>query len=226
MIVDDTKHKAITLRRTGLSYSEILKVIPVAKSTLSYWFKNVHLAVAQKQKLTEKRRLAGLRGAQSRRNTRLMQIQEITLRCKKEVGKISQREALLIGAALYWAEGSKEKENHIGSGVIFSNSDPAMTKFFLHWLQNIMGVKNERITFEIFIHENHVYRLHEVKKRWSVLCGFPIEEFNKVYLKRNKVKTNRKNVGDLYYGQLRVKVRASSNLYKRILGLIQAVVQQ
>ena len=49
------KQKAIKFRRKGLSYSEILKKIPVAKSTLSLWLRTVRLAKRQKQRLTEKR---------------------------------------------------------------------------------------------------------------------------------------------------------------------------
>lgn len=36
----EEKQRAIELRRDGLSYNEILKLIPVAKSTLSVWLKN------------------------------------------------------------------------------------------------------------------------------------------------------------------------------------------
>jgi hypothetical protein len=46
------KERAIMLRKKGLSYREILVEIPVAKSTLTEWFKTVGLTVAQKQRLT------------------------------------------------------------------------------------------------------------------------------------------------------------------------------
>ncbi len=49
------KEKAIELRRKGFSYSEILKEILVAKSTLSIWLKEVGLSISQKQKITAKR---------------------------------------------------------------------------------------------------------------------------------------------------------------------------
>lgn len=60
------KQKAIALRRKGKTYSEILTTIPVAKSTLSNWLCSVGLAVPQKQVITEKRRLAALRGSATR----------------------------------------------------------------------------------------------------------------------------------------------------------------
>ncbi|MDD3728951.1 MAG: hypothetical protein PHH50_01355 [Candidatus Pacebacteria bacterium] len=48
------KEKAIKLRKKGLSYNDILKEIPVAKSTLSLWLRDVGLSKRQRQKLTEK----------------------------------------------------------------------------------------------------------------------------------------------------------------------------
>jgi len=46
--------KAIELRKKGLSYSEILKCVPVAKSTLSLWLRSVGLSKKQRQRLTDK----------------------------------------------------------------------------------------------------------------------------------------------------------------------------
>lgn len=48
------KLKAIKLRREGLSYREILRYVPVAKSTLSLWLRDVGLAKRQTQRLTKK----------------------------------------------------------------------------------------------------------------------------------------------------------------------------
>ena len=48
------KEKAVKFRKQGLSYSEILKQIPVAKSTLSLWLKSVNLSNKQSQRLAEK----------------------------------------------------------------------------------------------------------------------------------------------------------------------------
>jgi transposase len=56
------KEIAIELRRQGYSYSEILKRVPVAKSTLSLWLRSLGLAKQQKQRLTEKRLAALKRG--------------------------------------------------------------------------------------------------------------------------------------------------------------------
>lgn len=214
----ELKQKAIGLRKKGLSYSEILKEINVAKSTLSEWFIDVGIGKRQRQRLTEKKRLGQLRGAKSRRDQRLRVTNEIHNSAEKEIGSITKRDLWILGTALYWAEGSKQREKSVGSGVIFSNSDPEMVKIFLKWLFDILKVKREEIRFEIYLHENHIHRMTDVQKKWAEVCDFPLHKFAKVYFKKNKINTKRTNTGNLYYGQLRVKVSASSNLYRRIDG--------
>ena len=49
------KEKAIILRKRGMTYSEILDVVSVAKSTLALWLQSVNLSKKQKQRITEKR---------------------------------------------------------------------------------------------------------------------------------------------------------------------------
>ncbi|MFA6273087.1 MAG: hypothetical protein WC673_01170 [Candidatus Paceibacterota bacterium] len=217
------KEIAISLRRQGFSYSEILEKISVAKSTLSEWLKSIGLSKEQKQKLTEKKRLAALRGSQKRKADRILLTKNIHKEAEKEIGYISKRELWLIGVALYWAEGSKEKEEHIGSGIGFSNSDSRMISLFVKWLKECCLIKNNEFCFEIYIHENNMHRLEQVKNYWSKATGFSIKNFKRIYFKKNKIKTNRKNTGDLYYGLLRVKVNASSSLNRRIAGWVKAI---
>jgi len=71
------KERAIKLREKGFSYSEILKWIPVSKSTLSLWLKRVGLSKIQKQRLTEKKLAAALRGARAKREQKIELINKI-----------------------------------------------------------------------------------------------------------------------------------------------------
>jgi hypothetical protein len=153
------KEKAINLRRNGLSYSQILEQVPVARSTLSLWLRSVNLSKRSKQKLTARRLAALRRGGEARRRQRILSTQKILNESIKEVGLISQRELWLIGTMLYWAEGTKEKDRH-GSGVQFTNSDPQMIRLFLKWLSEICKIPKERIYFDIFIHESKGNYIH------------------------------------------------------------------
>ena len=62
--------RSIEMRKQGLSYRQILEVVPVAKSTLSLWLRGVGLSKRQNQQLTDRRIAAAKRGAESRRRTK------------------------------------------------------------------------------------------------------------------------------------------------------------
>ena len=218
------KEKAIALRKEGNSLSEILKHINVAKSTLSLWLKDVGLSKAQHQRLTAKRLEAARRGGKAKRQQRILRMEKINEETLADITHITKRELWLIGIALYWAEGSKEKEYRLGTGLQFGNSDPRMIKLFIRWLKN-QGVSIDRLKFEIYIHKNSVNSIDYVKPYWSKATGFPLKNFNHVYYKKNKIKTNRKNIGSLYYGGLRVRVSESSGLNRRIAGWTEAIVR-
>ncbi len=215
------KEEAIKLRKKGFSYREILKKVPVAKSTLSLWLRSVGLAKKQKQRLTEKRILGQQKGARIRREQRIQLTKEIKERAIKEIGRISNRDLWLIGVALYWAEGAKEKSK--GSIVSLGNSDQNLIKIFLKWTQEVCGIPKEDIYFRIFLHETSTNRLKKVQKYWAKVTGFPVNNFGKVTWKKHKINTRRKNIGENYYGLLEMRIRKSTNLNRRISGWIEGV---
>ncbi|OGZ64603.1 MAG: hypothetical protein A3A98_03555 [Candidatus Staskawiczbacteria bacterium RIFCSPLOWO2_01_FULL_40_39] len=219
----EEKIKAIGLRKNGLSYREILQQIPVAKSSLSLWLKSVNLTTSQKQRLTDKKLASALRGAMKRKDARIALTKEIKDKARNEIGKLSERELWLIGISLYWAEGSKEKEYRPGSRVVFSNSDPHMIKVFLRWLLEVIKISEQKIYFAIYIHESHKNRLEEVKNYWQTKTGFPIESFKWIYFKKNKINTKRRNIGNTYFGLLRVMIVESSTLNRKIQGWTEGI---
>ncbi|MDD5145225.1 MAG: hypothetical protein PHW72_03840 [Candidatus Pacebacteria bacterium] len=215
------KEKAITLRKSGFSLSEIIKEVPVAKSTLSLWLKSVGLSKAQKQRLTEKKLCAMKRGWEARHQQKLTIIKEIKDRAKLDIDHISKRELWMMGIMLYWAEGSKERGK--ATGIKFSNSDPLMIKLFLEWLKLFCGVKTADIYFEIYLHETATERKETVKNFWVKKTNFPLDHFREIIWKKHKVNTKRKNIGDAYVGQLRVCVKRSANLNRKIAGWIEGI---
>lgn len=217
------KQKAIDLRKKGFAYSEILKMVPVAKSTLSLWLRSVGLSKEQKQILTKKKIEAARRGGEARRVNRVCSSEKIKEEAEKEIANINQRELWLIGMALYWAEGSKEKEYNIGQGVIFSNSDPMMIKVFLKWLKDVLRIDDDEIKFEIYIHKDSKNKVSEAVEYWSEVTNTTTEKFRFIYFKSNKINTKRKNIGNNYYGLLRVVVRKSTNLNRKIQGWVNGI---
>jgi len=101
MTKENFKNKAIQLRKNGNSYSEILKDIPVAKSTLSLWLRSVNLSKRQKQTLTLKKLQAVWRGGEAKKRDRIERSKNIIEKAKIEIGKITDREVWLAGIMLY-----------------------------------------------------------------------------------------------------------------------------
>jgi hypothetical protein len=218
----EEKLKAIRLRKEGKTYTDILRAVPVAKSTLAIWLKEAKLSKPENQKFTEAKRLASLRGGEAKKKQRVEKQNEIFVKAKSEIGNLSKKDLFLIGVILYWAEGSKEKEYNPGSPLRFANSDPYMIKLFLDWLKEV-GVKKERICFDIYLHNNNKYRVSEVIKYWSSHTNFPKELF-KVYYKKDIPKTKRKNIyPDSYFGLTRIYVKRSSDLVRKINGWIEGI---
>jgi hypothetical protein len=224
-MITKTKEKeaAISLRKRGFSYSEILGQIPVAKSTLSLWLRSVGLAQKQKQRLTEKRLAAALRGSNKKRERRIAITKEIKTKARNEIKNLSNRELWLIGIALYWAEGTKERNK--SQRVQFSNSDPEMIRIFLKWLKKCCSIPNKSIIFDIYLHKTAKKRQNEVKKYWSKVTDFPLNKFQRIIWKKNKKSTNRKNIGTNYYGLLRIILTKSINFNRKISGWIEGIWQ-
>ena len=216
------QRKAITLRKKGLSYREILRQVQVAKSTLSLWLRDVGLAEKQKQVLSEKRRAAALRGAAKRREQRLTSTHAIELLAQKEVGRFDNKPLWLAGVMLYWAEGAKQNTINVSQGVKFSNSDCGMIKLFLKWLTEICGVAQKDIKCELYIHQND--KVKEATRYWNrQLIPLKVEA---TYFKRNKVTTNRKNVKDEYHGLITARVCRSTNLNRKITAWIRLFLKE
>lgn len=218
------RSRAIALRKEGHTYSEIIKVTRVAKSTLSIWLRDVGIAKEQQQTYSEKKRLAGLRGAKARKSQRIDLTKKIHQRESRKILSINDKELWYMGTILYWAEGSKEKVNRPGTGVELINSDPYVIKLFIKWLVEVCKVEIADLVFNIYIHESKKDIIEKVINYWSNITDFDKRNFAKIYFKKNIIKTVRKSEDNIdYRGILKIKVKASSELNRRIAGWITGI---
>ena len=123
-----------------------------------------------------------------------------------------------------WAEGSKQKDTNPSTGIIFTNSDPNMLKLFLKWL-SVLDISEDMLTIEIYVHENRKSEVLKFKRWWAEQLDISPNKITRVYFKRDKIKTNRKNIKDLYHGLLRITVSSSTVLNRRVNGWIAGIVQ-
>lgn len=212
------KEKAIILRRKGLSYGEISQRLPVAKSTLSSWLRDIELTEEQLRRIHKKNmeiRRKFIEYNNLKRQEALRRKETISLAAQEEIDRISRRELKLIGIALYWAEGSKASG---WSTVAFSNSDPNMILLVMRWFREICEVPEEK--FRLKVQAYNESKIKNYERFWSELAKVPLGQFIKPYVKISKYSKLRRG-NTLPYGTLHIRI-SDVKLLSRISGWINA----
>lgn len=226
-ITPDLRNKAIGLRKLGLSYSEICKQVHVAKSTLSSLLKNLELSEKAKKIIESKTVGAQKLGAEAKRSQRIEKVERIRKSAISQVTNITDKELFLMGIMLYWAEGSKAREDNISQSVAFTNSDLFMSRLLLKWLRNCLGIKNQDIILAIYVHDLYRGQDNEIMDYWSKEINIPKKNFRKIsFTKTRFSKKNRRLNRANYHGQLRIVVRKSTDLNRKISGWIEGICLQ
>lgn len=209
------KAKSIRLRKQGLSYNEIRRKVPVAKSTLSLWLKSIPLEARHKERLYTKQIAILALGPQSQKERRKREVEDIVRSAEQEITlPISLDAYRLMGASLYWAEGSKK------SGFEITNSDPYFILFVVRWVEKIFHIPAQSLhaRMNIYPQQNE----DDMKKFWSDLTGIPIQNFGKSFVKPIS-KDYKKN--NLYYGTIRIEVPKGTDMRYRVFGWIQKALK-
>lgn len=212
----EVKEIVVSLRKKGLSYGEIRAKIPLAKSTISDWCKDIKLTKRQISRLNQikaKGSYAGnLKGSKINQEKRAVEVRKIKEIAKSEVPLLLNEKLWLAGLMLYWAEG--HKSNHVG----ITNSDPNIIEFMMEWFRRYCCVDNSRFKPRLNLHSGQDE--DEIKEFWSNVIKLPKEQFGKSYIKKEGT-GHRKNI--LYKGTLQINI-CSSDLLHKILGWIEGVI--
>jgi len=194
--------------------NEISERIKVSKASVSLWVRDIELTPLQKKELSEK----GLKkeNIERRRTTRLAnenaRRQIIIDGAKLDiVNEFSQRELLMLGAALYWAEGGKTKML-----TRFSNGDPRIIRFMMKFFRKICNVPEGKFRGYIHIHQH--LNVSVAERYWSDVSGIPLSQFYKTYNIPNKASKNKKD--SLPYGTFEIYV-CNTELFLKIKGWIE-----
>jgi hypothetical protein len=214
---DDLRERARELRTRGLSYNEIVAELGVSKSSVSLWVRDIPCPERFKYVHSE-RRAEGLRRYHDARAAQRAAESEAAA---AEIRSLTDREILITGAIAYWCEGTKSKPYRHDDRVIFMNSDPGLIRLFLRFL-DAAGVDRDDLILRVSIHESA--DTEEAQRFWAAVTGVSPSQFRRPTLKRHNPKTARMNVGGSYHGCLRVDVRRSAELYRRIEGWASAAM--
>lgn len=213
-------------RRQGASLGDLALKYKISKSTVSLWCREMKLSKKAKQLISEnwleKTTSARKKGALKNKQKRADRIEREYTEAVKVIKNLGHRDLLIMGVGLYWAEGSKKET---GSGFSFVNSDHFMIKVMYEWLLHIIKIRKDQLILNVSINISHKERESEILKFWSNLLDFSIEDFgNTNFIKTPHLRVYKNHSN--YFGMLRIKVKSSSWLRRRILGMIKVFVDK
>lgn len=202
------QRKAISLRKKGLSYRSIQKRLPISRSSLNRWLKDIRLTQKQLMNLQSNRKKGRMKGAFIKKMNRIQKTNRLLQLGETEFFRFSKNALFLSGLLLYWAEGDKHKEE----SVKFTNADPSMISLMMQWFRKICHVPEKK--FRIALHIHNLHNPKTVNIYWSKLTGIPIHQFHKNYIKKSSLRF-RKNI--LYNGTCAIIVN-NKDLFRKIMG--------
>jgi hypothetical protein len=160
------RERARRLRATGLPLADIAARLGVSKSSVSLWVRDV--AFDPRPRSTRGRS----RAPNALQRRKQAEIAHLLDQGRDRVGRLSEREFLVAGIALYAGEGSKEDGR-----LRFSNSDPRMIVFFCSWLRRFFEIDESRLRVHLYLHQG--LDLAATIAYWSALTGIPPTQFLK-----------------------------------------------
>jgi transcriptional regulator with XRE-family HTH domain len=164
----DQQEAARSLRARSWTLQEIATELGVAKSTVSHWVRDVEFVPRPRQ-----------RSRRDYRTTKLAlrkqaEIDALLEEGRQRIGRLTERELLVAGTALYAGEGAKTD-----GAVSFANSDPRMILLFVTWLRRFFEVDEARLRVRLYLHQG--LDLDGAIAFWSSLTGIPPRQFLKPY---------------------------------------------
>lgn len=220
------RQEAIRLRQLGKSYNEIRKTLGVrSKGTISYWLKNIRLTPVARMRLESNTKRAHERGFLKFNTDRTARIKDENqaelLKGKEQIGTLSARELRLVGAALYWGEGTKSLTRS-NLSLSFVNSDAEMVRFFLRFVREILKVPDEKIRAGIHLYNGCTDA--EGRRYWSKVTKLPEDRFW-IIRQVSKASKGKRDPRLLPFGTVVVRVN-DRKLFHKVLGMIKGLASE
>lgn len=220
------REQAVMLRRQGKSRRQIKEILGlIGNSTLNQILRGEPLPperVGPGYAESKRRAAEGVqRYWAAERASREAARAAVSAAAAAQVGEPTDREIIVAGAIAYWCEGSKSKPYRLDEQVRFINSDPALIKFFLKFLDKA-GVSRQRLRYRVHIHESG--DVEAATHYWASVTGVAPDQFAPSVIKHHTPRTSRRGDNADYHGCLKVSVSKSSELYREISGWAHGVM--
>jgi hypothetical protein len=224
--LDRLREQAVALRRQGKSRRQIKQILGItSNATLNQVLSGEPLPperTGPDYAESRARTAAGVRRYwAAERPAREAARAAISAAAAAQLGKLTDREILIAGAVAYWCEGAKSKPYRVDEQVRFINSDPAVIKFFLTFLDQA-GVARQRLRYCVHMHESG--DLEAANRYWAEVTAAAPDQFTKAIIKHHTPRTTRPGGNPDYHGCLLVSVSKSSGLYRQISGWAHGVM--
>jgi transcriptional regulator with XRE-family HTH domain len=199
------QQRARELRAQAWTLQDIATELEVSKSSVSLWVRDVAFTPNPRRR-TRAPRPSSLH---------LRKLAEIA-RCNDEgvalIGTLTERELLVLGAALYLGEGFKRD-----GGVGMANTDAGVLIAFVAWLRRFFDIDETRLRVRLYLHEG--LDLEHAEAQWSALLGIPRSQFRRPYrASADPTRRHSKHV----LGCPAVTYSCSYT-HRRVMGLVRAV---
>jgi len=199
------------LRRSGLSYGEIMDLIPVKKSTLATWCREIRLTDSQIASIKERRaQIPGL--PRDTQRARSLQIVEIRRKARAAATSLIADPRWVAGVVLYWAEGGKSRND-----FKVANADPRALKLFIRWVRTYINPEAE---FSLHLHLHEGNNDDAAKAHWREVLDLPHANFYRTFVKPRGT-GQRKNL--LEQGICSVKVRRCADAWQTTMEWVDVV---
>jgi len=140
-------------------------------------------------------------------------MEELNVIGRHMIGVLSDDAFLTAGVALYAGEGSKRDRD-----LRFSNTDPAMIRFFCKWLREFFEIDESRLRARVYLHEG--LDLDAAEDFWSGVTEIPRSQFTKPYraVPDATIRHNKHEHGCAYvnYG--------CADVHRSTMGLVRALL--
>lgn len=215
-------HKqALELRKQGKSYNQIKQIIPVSKSTLSYWLHGMPLSDDMMRSLRDLNEVRIEKFRETWRKKRQQRLQDLYQVAREKWSSLSFQTLHVAGLFLYWGEGTKNTSHPL----VITNSNPAVIKFALFWMHKILKMPLASITFRL-----KLYSDMDVKKEhrfWAQELDIPLRQFRKCQIKNSNSETITYATSKFWHGtceihggsvilkeQVMMEIKAIADIYK------------
>ena len=201
------QERARALRAAGWTMLEIAAEVGVSKGSVSLWTRHVDF-VPRRGRATPRRR-----GPNKLQRAKAGEIERLLDEGRKRIGRLSEREFLVAGTALYAGEGSKT-----GGTVSFANSDPRMIALFCAWLRHFFEIDESKLRLRLYLHRG--LDLAESERFWSELTGISTDRFRQPYraIPDPSIRRSKHPLGcpSVYY--------SCSTTHRAVMGLVHALL--